>query len=121
MVPIEHGKFQKPWDCQLELGVSPRQLMLVLFALSVHTSGNGAEPLLPSGIPDLELDALAIKLDGADFKVNADGCDEGGITDQEQFDEVVVGGAFCCGHILGENGQGDGDGVEERMRVKGNN
>ena len=35
------------------------------------------ETLLPRSVPDLQLDALAVKLDGADFEVDADGGDEG--------------------------------------------
>ena len=33
---------------------------------------------MTSGIPDLEFDALAVELDGADLEVDADGGDEGG-------------------------------------------
>jgi len=33
---------------------------------------------LACGIPDLQLDALAVELDGADLEVNADGGDERG-------------------------------------------
>ncbi|RUP10879.1 hypothetical protein BC936DRAFT_140003 [Jimgerdemannia flammicorona] len=43
----------------------------------VHTSCDGAEPLLPGGIPNLKLNTLAIELDGTDLEVDADGGDEG--------------------------------------------
>lgn len=36
---------------------------------------NCLEPLLARRIPDLQLDALAIQLDGADLEVDADGGD----------------------------------------------
>ena len=36
---------------------------------------NRLKPLLSSRIPDLQLDALAVQLDGADFEVDADGAD----------------------------------------------
>lgn len=39
---------------------------------------DGAEPFLPRGVPYLQLDALAVELDGADLEVDADGGDEGG-------------------------------------------
>lgn len=39
---------------------------------------DGAEPFLPRGVPYLQLDALAVELDGADLEVDADGRDEGG-------------------------------------------
>lgn len=39
---------------------------------------DGAETLLASGIPNLELDALSIELNGPDLEVNTDGGDEGG-------------------------------------------
>ena len=44
---------------------------------SVVSSSDGAEALLTSSIPDLQLDALVVELDGADLKVNANGGDEG--------------------------------------------
>lgn len=37
---------------------------------SVVRRGNGPESLLSGSVPDLELDSLAFKLDGSDFKVN---------------------------------------------------
>lgn len=45
---------------------------------AVVGGGDGPEALLAGGVPDLELDALAIELDGADLEVDADGGDEGG-------------------------------------------
>ena len=39
---------------------------------------DGPESFLPRGVPYLELDALAVELDGADLEVDADGRDEGG-------------------------------------------
>ena len=39
---------------------------------------DGAETLLASRIPDLQLHTLAVQLDGADLEVNADGGDERG-------------------------------------------
>lgn len=45
---------------------------------SVVGRGDGAESFLPRGVPYLELDALAVELDGADLEVDADGGDEGG-------------------------------------------
>jgi hypothetical protein len=45
---------------------------------AVVGSGDGAEALLAGGIPDLQLDALAIQLDGSDLEVDADGRDERG-------------------------------------------
>ena len=45
---------------------------------TVVGGGDGAEALLACGIPDLQLDALAVELDGADLEVNADGGDERG-------------------------------------------
>lgn len=44
---------------------------------AVVGGGDGAEALLAGGIPYLELDALAVQLDGADLEVDADGRDEG--------------------------------------------
>ena len=38
---------------------------------------DGAEALLAGRVPYLQLDALAVKLDGADLEVDADGGDEG--------------------------------------------
>jgi hypothetical protein len=43
---------------------------------TVISSSDGAETLLASSIPDLELDTLAIEFDCADLEVNADGGDE---------------------------------------------
>ncbi len=40
--------------------------------------GDGAEALLPGGIPDLELHALIVDFNVFDFEVDADRCDEGG-------------------------------------------
>ena len=39
---------------------------------------DGPEPLLPRRVPDLQLDPLAVELDGPDLEVDADGRDEGG-------------------------------------------
>ncbi len=39
---------------------------------------DGAEALLPGRVPYLELDPLAVELDGPDLEVDADGGDEGG-------------------------------------------
>ena len=44
--------------------------------IQTHTGSNGAKTLLSSGVPDLELDALTVELDGTDFEVNPDGGDE---------------------------------------------
>jgi len=38
---------------------------------AIVRSGDGAEPLLTGGIPDLQLDALAIKFDRLDLEINA--------------------------------------------------
>lgn len=38
---------------------------------------DGAKPLLPRGIPYLQLHPLAVQLDGPDLEVDADGRDEG--------------------------------------------
>jgi hypothetical protein len=45
---------------------------------AVVGSGDGAETLLAGGVPDLQLDALAVELDGPYLEVDADGGDEGG-------------------------------------------
>ena len=45
---------------------------------TVVGGGDGAETLLTRRVPDLQLDALAIQLNGADLEVNADGGDERG-------------------------------------------
>ena len=45
---------------------------------SVVGRGDGPEALLAGGVPDLQLDALAVELDGPDLEVDADGGDEGG-------------------------------------------
>jgi hypothetical protein len=45
---------------------------------SVVRGGDGPEALLAGGIPYLQLHALAVELDGADFEVDADGSDERG-------------------------------------------
>ena len=39
--------------------------------------GDGAEALLARRVPDLQLDALAVELDGPDLEVDADGRNEG--------------------------------------------
>jgi hypothetical protein len=39
---------------------------------------DGAEALLPGGVPYLQFDTLAVEVDGADLEVDADGGDEGG-------------------------------------------
>lgn len=44
---------------------------------AVVGGGDGAEALLTGCVPDLELDALAVQLDGTDLEVDADGRDEG--------------------------------------------
>mmetsp|Transcript_15475 Transcript_15475/g.30563 ORF Transcript_15475/g.30563 Transcript_15475/m.30563 type:complete len:222 (+) Transcript_15475:36-701(+) len=44
---------------------------------SVVSRGDGAEALLPRRVPDLQLELLALLLDGADLEVDADGGDEG--------------------------------------------
>lgn len=44
---------------------------------SVVRGGDGAEPLLAGGIPDLQLDTLAIELDCPDLEVDTDRRDEG--------------------------------------------
>jgi len=45
---------------------------------SVVGSCDGAEALLSSGIPYLQLHTLAVKLDRADLEVDSDGGNEGG-------------------------------------------
>mmetsp|Transcript_21046 Transcript_21046/g.35947 ORF Transcript_21046/g.35947 Transcript_21046/m.35947 type:complete len:88 (+) Transcript_21046:560-823(+) len=40
--------------------------------------GNGAETLLPRGVPNLQLDSLAIDLHILDLEINTDGGDESG-------------------------------------------
>jgi hypothetical protein len=45
---------------------------------SVVCGGDGAEALLPCGVPYLQLHALAVEFDGADLEVDADCGDEGG-------------------------------------------
>lgn len=42
------------------------------------TRGDGPEPLLAGGVPDLELDAFGVDFDVFDFEVYANGCYEGG-------------------------------------------
>jgi hypothetical protein len=42
----------------------------------VVRGGDGFEPLLTSGVPDLELDGAAAGLESSDFEVNADGWEE---------------------------------------------
>jgi hypothetical protein len=44
---------------------------------AVVGGSNGAETLLAGRVPYLQLDTLAVKLDGADLEVDADGGDEG--------------------------------------------
>jgi len=41
-------------------------------------SSDGAEPLLPCSIPDLQLYSLIVQLDILNFEVDTDGGDEGG-------------------------------------------
>ena len=66
------------------------------------------EPLLARGVPDLQFDGLAVKLDGADLEVHPDGGDVGlgvgvvgeaeeearlshaRVTDQEELEQVVT-------------------------------
>jgi hypothetical protein len=43
-------------------------------AAAVVGAGDGPEPLLPRSVPDLELDVLAINLDGLEAEVHPDGC-----------------------------------------------
>lgn len=45
---------------------------------AVVCRGDGPEALLAGCVPDLQLDALAVKLDGPYLEVDADGGDEGG-------------------------------------------
>ena len=45
---------------------------------TIISRSNSPEPLLSSRIPYLQFHALPVKLDGADLKVNAYRCDEGG-------------------------------------------
>lgn len=40
--------------------------------------GNGTETLLACSIPDLQLDALSIELNGSDLEIDSNGGDEGG-------------------------------------------
>ena len=70
--------------------------------------GNGAEALLPRGVPNLELDGLAVELDGADLEVDPDGGDvrlgvgvvgkseeearlsDAGISDEQELEQVIA-------------------------------
>jgi len=79
---------------------------------SVVGRGDGPEPLLAGGVPDLELDLLTVQLNRPDFEIYAYGGDEGGIEgilgepeenarlpdstvpDEQQLEQVVV----CLGH-----------------------
>ena len=38
----------------------------------VVAAGDGAEALLPCGVPNLQLDRLSVQVDGADFEIDAD-------------------------------------------------
>ena len=40
---------------------------------TVVAAGNCAETLLPGSVPDLEFDALAVKLDCPDLKIDSNG------------------------------------------------
>ena len=78
--------------------------------------GDGAEALLPRGIPDLHLDSLAINLHILDLEVDTDGGNESGgegvicvtqkqacfahtgISNHEQFALHIIG--FCLAHCL---------------------
>ena len=77
---------------------------------AVVRGGDGAEALLAGGVPNLELDGLAVELDGADLKVDADGGDVGfrvgvvgeseekarladaGVSDEQELEEVIAVG-----------------------------
>jgi len=82
--------------------------------------GDGAETLLPRGIPDLQLDSFAIDLHILDLEVNTDGGNESGgegvisvtkqqarfahtgISDHEQLALHIIGGslAHCLDIII---------------------
>ena len=80
--------------------------------------GNGTEPFLTRGIPNLKLDALTVHLDVLDLEIDSDGGDEGGgegivgvteeetgfthagVTDHEQLALHVVGGCLRHGILL---------------------
>lgn len=77
---------------------------------AVVRGGDGAEALLAGGVPNLELDGLAIELDGADLEVDADGGDvrfrvgvvgeteekarlaDAGVSDEQELEEVIAVG-----------------------------
>eukprot|EP00658_Telonema_sp_P-2_P007114 TRINITY_DN12651_c0_g1_i2.p1 TRINITY_DN12651_c0_g1~~TRINITY_DN12651_c0_g1_i2.p1 ORF type:complete len:125 (-),score=8.68 TRINITY_DN12651_c0_g1_i2:128-502(-) len=44
---------------------------------TVITTGDGPEPLLSRGVPNLKLDGLIVELHSLDFKVNANGANVG--------------------------------------------
>ena len=87
--------------------------------------GNGAEALLPRGVPNLELDGLAVELDGADLEVDPDGGDvrlgvgvvgkseeearlsDAGISDEQELEQVIAvegGGGVEGGGLRGGAG-----------------
>ena len=93
--------------------------------------GNGAEALLPRGVPNLELDGLAVELDGADLEVDPDGGDvrlgvgvvgkseeearlsDAGISDEQELEQVIA--------VEGGGGGGGGrrkGGGEMSVRVR---
>jgi len=75
---------------------------------SVVGRSDGTETLLSSGIPDLKLDCLSVKLDSADFKINANGRNvrfrvgiigkpekqtgftDTGVSNEEELEEIVA-------------------------------
>jgi len=75
---------------------------------AVVAAGDGAETLLARRVPDLQLDRLAVELDGADFKVDTNRADvalgvgvvreaqqqarltDARVADEQQLEEVVV-------------------------------
>jgi len=107
---------------------------------SVVGRSNGPEALLSGCVPNLKLHSLAVELDGADFKVHADGGDVAlgvgvigkseqqtrlsntRISDKEELEEIVVfRGDHGCGWVLlrarkgllGGGASGDGEEVCE--------
>lgn len=94
---------------------------------TVVGGSDGAEALLPRRVPDLQLDALAVQLDGSYLEVDADGCDEGRgegvfaeaqqtarlaharVADEEEFD---LGASVLVGVVVGALEMTDMGGVE---------